>query len=303
MRRLFIICILLGCAGSVSAQQSSLYSQYIFNLFIVNPAYAGTRDALSLNAGYRAQWVGFEGAPTTQNFSIHSPLRKKNMSLGMQFQNDEIGARRATSFSGAYAYAIDFGGKRKLSFGLQGGMINYLMDWEALTFNERNDPAAYAIEPNKWIPNFDFGMMYITSKSYLGLSVTNLNRPGLSENELSDARLSSFVNLVGGKVYGVSKSVALKPGFLVRHELGGPVQFDLSLSSLFHNKVWLTTTYRYGFGMVASAHMYISEKFHFGYAYDWSMNNMATYQSGSHEIFIGYDISIYRSSNITPRYF
>lgn len=303
MKKLIISWVFFCCFVNAMAQQQALYSQYIFNLFMVNPAYAGSRDALAVNAGYRAQWVGFEGAPTTQNFSIHGPLRKKNMAMGLQFQNDEIGARRATSFAGTYAYSIFLGHASKLNFGLQAGMISYNMDWDALTFNERNDPAAYAIDPNQWIPNFDFGMMYITPRAYLGFSASNLSRPGLSDQIGSDARLHSHIQIVGGKVYELNPNMSIKPSFLLRQALGGPSQFELSLGSLFANTLWFTATYRHGFGMVASAHIYVTEKFHFGYAYDWTMGGMANFQGGSHELFIGYDIPIYKTTRMSPRYF
>jgi type IX secretion system PorP/SprF family membrane protein len=288
---------------SAHAQQHALYSQYIFNLFMVNPAYAGSRDALAVNAGYRAQWVGFEGAPTTQNFSIHGPLRNKNMAFGLQLQNDEIGARRATSFAGTYPYALQLSRARKISFGLQAGLINYNMNWDALTYNERNDPAAFAIDPNQWIPNFDFGMMYISPRSYFGISASNLSQPGLSNKTNNDSRLATHIHVVGGKVFEITPLVSIKPGFLLRQTIGGPSQFEMSLGGLFANSLWITATYRHGFGMVASAHYYVTEKFHFGYSYDWTMGKIAAFQGGSHEIFIGYDIPIYKSARMSPRYF
>lgn len=303
MKKLITIMVFGIVALSVCAQQQSLYSQYMFNLFVVNPAYAGSRDALSANVGYRAQWVGFEGAPTTQSFSVHGPLRNKNMALGLQFQNDVIGARKAPMAAIAYAYSIRLGHTEKLSFGLQAGMINYRIDWKELTYNRPNDPIAYSTNPNRWIPNFDFGMMYTAPRSYLGLSASSLNRNRLAVNDMSDARLNTFVNLVAGKVFEMSEDLALKPALLVRYSLDGPVQADLSLGALFYNRFWFTSTYRLGFGMVTSAHVYITEKFHVGYSYDLALNNMATYQSGSHEVFLGYDFGIYRKGKTNRRYF
>lgn len=293
----------LAIAGSVSAQQHALYSQYIFNLYMINPAYAGSRDALSANIGYRAQWVGFEGSPKTQNFSLHGPLRNKNMAVGIQFQNDEIGARNATSVSGTYAYSINLGHAQRLRFGLQGGLINYRMDWNALNYDERSDPAAWTNDPNRWIPNFDFGVMYTSAKAYAGISAVNLSQPALSSNDLGDARLSTHFHLMAGKVFEMNENIALKPGFLVRHTAGGPVSFDFSIGALLSNRFWVTAAYRYGFGMVGATHVYVTDKIHIGYAYDWTLNPMMTYQSGSHEIFIGYDLNIYRARQTTPRYF
>jgi len=303
MKRILLFVFISTAAFQAFGQQQALYSQYIFNLYMVNPAYAGTRDAISANVGYRAQWVGFEGAPTTQNFSVHGPLRKKNMALGLQVQNDQIGVRTAPMAAITYAYAVNLGKGQKLSFGLQGGVINYQMDWNALTYNERNDPGSYSTEPNRWIPNFDFGVMYVAPRSYIGLSANSMNTARLTVNDFSDARLNTFVNFVAGKVFPMSEQLALKPSVLVRHALGGPVQFDLNMSALFSNRFWFTTSYRYGFGMVVSAHVYITEQFHVGYAYDWALNNLATYQSGSHEIFIGYDFNLYKKSKKSIRFY
>ncbi len=299
----FLFFLMVFSSFGAHSQQHALYSQYIFNLFIVNPAYAGNREALSINAGYRAQWVGFDGSPRTQNFSAHGPIRAKNMALGLQFQNDVIGARRATSLAGTYSYSIRLNRKKKLSFGLQGSMLNYMIDWDKLSYGDSNEPIAYSIEPNRWIPNFDFGVMYSTAKGYLGFSAYNISNPNLSEQPESDARLSTHLQLMGGKVYELNRNFALKPGFFVRYAVDGPMQVDASLSALFANSVWLTTTYRHGFGMVGTAQVFISEKFHFGYSYDWTLNNLAAYQSGSHEIFIGCDLSILPAADRKPRYY
>lgn len=303
MKRVILAVLFLVFVQTLFAQQHSLYSQYIFNLYAINPAYAGSRDALSANLSYRAQWVGFEGAPKTQNFSVHSPLRKKNMAVGLQFQNDEIGARSATSISATYAYTLNLGAGKKINLGLQGGVINYTMDWNELTYDERNDPTAWSIDPNRWIPNFDFGAMYLTPRAYVGFSVVNLSEPSLSDSDQSDARLRTHLNLVGGKIFNISPKLDLKPGFLVRHDLGAAMQFDVSLSALLSNQFWFTATYRHNFGMVASAHVFITEKLHVGYAYDQTLNNMMTYQSGSHEIFVGYDMPIYKTPQIKPRFY
>lgn len=303
MKRIILSVVFIVFVQTLFAQQHSLYSQYIFNLYAINPAYAGSRDALSANLSYRAQWVGFEGAPKTQNFSIHSPLRQKNMALGLQFQNDEIGARNATSISGTYAYTVNLGRGKKLNFGLQGGVINYAMNWDELTYDERNDPAAWSVDANRWIPNFDFGAMYLTPRAYIGFSAVNLSEPSLSDSDQSDARLRTHFNLVGGKIFNVSPNLDLKPGFLVRHAAGGPPQFDISLSALLSNQFWFTTTYRHNFGIVGSVHVFITDKLHVGYAYDQTLNNMVTYQSGSHEVFVGYDMPIYKTPQLKPRFY
>lgn len=285
---LFFISPLCGMA-----QQHAIYSQYLFNLYAVNPAYAGELDALAASLSYRTQWVGFEGAPRTQNFNIHSPINRKNMALGLQVQNDEIGARSTPGLSAAYSYKIRLTQKSKLSFGIQAGVINYQYDWNKLEYNQAVDPVAFGASRNKWIPTFDFGMMYLTKDSYLGLSATGLNNPGTIESVSSDARLETFFNFVAGKIFKISNRLSLKPSTIVRKSLSSPYQFDLNLSARYLNRYWLTATYRYNFGMVLSAHLFVTERFHIGYSYDLPVNPLLSEQSGTHEIFIGYNFNIY----------
>lgn len=303
MRKVAAIIVLVLSGIAASAQQHALYSQYLFNLYMINPAYAGSRETLSANVGYRAQWVGFEGAPKTQNFSIHGPLRNKNMAAGLQFQNDATGARGMTAVSATYGYSLSLGRAQQLRFGLQGGVMNYRMDWNLLEYDRRNDPAAWSNDPNRWIPNFDFGVMYTSPRAYAGFSAMNLSRPALNNSEESDARLSTHFHLMAGKVFHVSENLALKPGFLVRHTRGGPVNFDITAGALISNTLWITTAYRKDFGIVGAAHVYVSEKIHFGYSYDWTLNPMMAHQSGTHEIFLGYDFNVFKSRQMTPRYF
>lgn len=303
MKKSAVIIIFVLSGVAASAQQHALYSQYIFNLYTVNPAYAGSREALSANVGYRAQWVGFEGAPRTQNFSVHGPLRKKNMAAGLIIQNDAVGARGMTNVSATYGYALNLGRAQQLRFGLQGGVMNYRMDWHMLDYEQRNDPASWADDPNRWIPNFDFGAMYTSPRAYAGFSAMNLSRPALNNTDESDARLNTHFHIMAGKVFRVSENLSLKPGFLVRHTHGGPVNLDFTAGALIVNTLWITTGYRKGFGMVGAAHVYVSEKIHFGYSYDWTLNPMLSHQSGTHEIFLGYDFNVFKSREMTPRFF
>ncbi len=292
IKKIAVIIAFLSPLCAVS-QQHAIYSQYLFNLYAVNPAYAGELDALAASLSYRTQWVGFDGAPKTQNFNIHSPINRNNMALGLQLQNDEIGARSTPGVSAGYAYKVRLTPNSKLSFGVQAGVINYQYDWNKLEYNQASDPVAFGASRNKWIPSFDFGVMYLTKDAYIGLSALGLNNPGTVESISSDARLETFFNFVAGKLFKISNRLALKPSTLIRKSLNSPYQFDLNFSARYLNRYWITATYRYDFGMVASAHFFITDRLHLGYAYDLPLNPLLTEQSGTHEIFIGYNFSIY----------
>lgn len=300
MRRLVVIAMFVLPLATFG-QQHGIYSQYIFNLFGVNPAYAGELDALSTSLSYRTQWVGFEGAPVTQSFSAHTPLPNKNMALGLQVQNDEIGARKTPSMSVAYAYKLKLGNKRKISMGLQAGIINYQYRWQDLNYRNEDEPVAYGTDGNKWIPNFDFGIMYIDPDKYVGFSVTSMNQAEIIKSEFSEASLGTFYNVVAGRVWEISEVLSLKPSTIIRKSKEGPLQFDLNFGAKIKNKFWLTTSYRYQFGFVFSGHFYINEHFHFGYAYDLPTNELLAEQSGTHEIFIGYEFNIFKTQSRKSR--
>jgi len=295
MRRIIgILLLLLFPIVNVSGQQHSLYSQYIFNLYAVNPAYAGERSAASTALSYRSQWVGFEGAPKTAYFSAHSPVRGKKLAVGMWFQNDEIGAREHSSLHGTISYKLRIDKKRRVSFALSGGALNHRFNWNELEFPNGSDPIGFVNESSQWRPVFDVGVMYIESQAYAGLSILSINSPDLSSLEIIDARFDPSVNLIGGYIFPLSRKVDLKASTLMRGQTDGSWTFDANLSARYKDVFWLTTTYRYQFGLVFSAHVYLNDNLHFGYSYDLITNALLAQQSGTHELFIGYDIDLYR---------
>lgn len=303
MKKALLISLSLSGFLTCTGQQQPLHSQYIFNLYMINPAYAGARKALSANVGYRAQWVGFDGAPTTRTFSVHSPIRKQSMSLGMMFQNETIGARETSHLSGAYAYRIKLSPKERLSFGLQAGAINYLYHWSKIDYERPGDPASYTMDRNVWLPSFDFGVLYTLDKGYVGFSATSLSRGRVNDLIVSDARLEPTWNFMAGKVFGVSEHFAIKPSLLARGLINGLAQFDINMSCLMQNALWLTTSYRYRYGMVFSAHYTVGQRMHIGYAYDAPFNTLRVAHVHSHEVFIGYDFNIYRQRSTPIKYF
>jgi len=304
MRKFVVISfvILVGFTESFG-QQHSLYSQYIFNLYAINPAYAGERNSVATALSYRNQWVGFEGAPKTAYFSAHSPILNNNLAVGFWFQNEQMGAREQTSMHGSVSYKLQLEGNKKISFALSGGALNHRYNWNELDFPDGSDPVAFVSEANQWRPVFDFGAMYLSSHGYVGLSILNLNGVELSESVIIDDRLEPSFNLIGGYIFPISNKVDLKPSALIRAQMNGAWQFDANLSARFMNALWITATYRYQFGMVFSGHFYLNDNLHFGYSYDLTTNSLLSQQSGTHELFIGYDFNLYKNKSSTQRTF
>ena len=296
-----LLVFVLMCSG-LMGQQHSIYSQYIFNLYSINPAYAGEREGLATGLSYRAQWVGFEGAPSTGEFFAHSPMKNRNMALGVQVRTDRIGARSNTGFSATYSYKVHLGEKSKISFGLNAGMANHTYRWSELDYPDGSEPLAAEGEDNIWSPTADFGIMYLSPDAYVGVGVVGIDGGKLLRSELSEARTERLVNVAAGVIFGLGENFALKPSALFK--LSADVfQFDAGLGARFFNSLWVTGTYRHEFGSVFSAHYFVDDRFHFGYAFDLPSNDLLSHQNGTHEIFIGFDLNYYPQKTASPRRF
>lgn len=303
IRKTFIACLALLAVSSAWGQQQGLYSQYMFNLMAINPAYAGNKDAISLNLSHRSQWIGFEGAPITQNFNMHGPLKKQNMAVGFQASHEQIGARSVFGVQGIYSYKIPMR-VGQFSFGLQAGIYLYQYKRDKLDYKDINDPILASPDPNMFVPVIDFGVLYSNKTNYIGLTLNQLNNQSHVQNsDSSDSRLYSHVSLIGGKVFTLNRYVALKPSFLVRAAELSAVTFDASMGVFINKTLWLGGSYRYQFGFIGSVQYYINDHFSVGYSYDLPTNPLLTYQSGTHEVYIGYDFSIFRSKIKSPRFF
>jgi type IX secretion system PorP/SprF family membrane protein len=142
------------------AQQAPMYSNYMHNMLAVNPAYAGSRNALSLTALHRSQWVRFADAPSTQTINVHSPITAKHIGLGLSLMNDRLGVVNNTSAFVSFAYKIQINKQSRLALGLSGGVNLIQANLSSLALDQQNDPAFQANLKNKALGNFGFGMHY-----------------------------------------------------------------------------------------------------------------------------------------------
>jgi type IX secretion system PorP/SprF family membrane protein len=165
----FVSCLTLG-AMTVQAQQVPMYTHYMYNTLAVNPAYAGSRDALTLTGLYRSQWVGFKGAPETQTFTMHTPLRNEHIGLGLAVVNDKIGPVNNTSVVGDFAYRIKLNEKSKLAFGISAGANLFQANLSALNLDQQTDPTFQNNVNNHVTPNVGFGAYYSRERFYAGVS-------------------------------------------------------------------------------------------------------------------------------------
>ncbi len=307
MKALKYILIGLFFAGihQVNAQQDPMFSQYMFNMLSVNPAYAGSADLLSVNAIYRDQWVDFDGAPRTQTITAHSPLRKETISVGGSIINDAHGPIRQTGVYGDVSYRIFFD-RSKLAFGLKGGINFFQANLLDLSPVESDDPAFQQNISNRTLPNFGAGVMWYSQTSYVGLSV-----PKILTNKLIEGTLPDFSNnaekqhffLVAGTVLEVNNYINFKPAGTLRVVNGAPPSFDLTANFMFYEKFWVGAMYRFQESVGMLLQYEINNKMRVGYAYDYSTTDIGNYSSGSHEIMLGIDFGKNAGADISPRFF
>lgn len=194
MKKLFTVIVFLCLANTLFAQQDAMFTQYMFNGLVLNPAYAGSREVLSATALYRNQWVGIDGAPKTVTFSMHAPVRNEKIGLGIIFCNDRLGITNTNNIGLNYAYRITFKNKARLSLGLQASVLQYRADFASIahSFSPSVFDPAFSQVINRWLPNFGTGIYYYTNKFYVGASVPNilLNRLNDGGNSFPSGRQS-----------------------------------------------------------------------------------------------------------------
>lgn len=309
MKRILIVAIVALFSVSSYAQQDAEYSFYMFNGLYLNPAYAGSRDAISAMALSRYQWTKIEGAPRSASISLHSPLKNNNVALGLIYTHDRLGVTQSDGLTLDFAYRIPLGKKKttKLSFGLSGSMTHYrsyLTDASIIDAGDPNFQSNY----HAWMPNFGAGVYLYSPKYYVGFSVPHFLNLSLNEklwnatgNDLTAHQYNHYL-LTAGYVFNLGKSVKFKPSFLMKYVRNAPVDFDITAAFLFIDRVWLSVGHRVGDSYIFSGQFYITPQFRVGYAYDLTVSGLSKYAGGTHEVMLGYDFIYDKSRIVNPRY-
>jgi type IX secretion system PorP/SprF family membrane protein len=285
---------------NATAQQDAMYSQYMFNMLSVNPAYAGSREVTSLTALKRWQWLNVEGAPRSATFSADLPVWKKKIGLGIQLLTDKIGVTRSNSVLTSYSYRIKLKKNSTLAFGLQAGFTNMRSDLASINTTSGSDPI-FMQNVNTWLPNFGAGIYYRNENFYAGLSSPHLLNNKIPEGTQSVQKPHYF--LMGGYMFEQSENLLVKPSVLIRYVNGAPVQGDINLNVWFQKKIGAGISYRTSDAFVVMAEFMINRKVSFGYAYDIIITPLNNYASGSHEIMLRYQMGLPRKENFKLSYF
>jgi type IX secretion system PorP/SprF family membrane protein len=301
-----IIAIALFSCSVVVAQQLPQFTQYMYNTISINPAYAGSREALSIVGLHRSQWVGFKGGPITQTLSVHTPLRNDRIGLGLSFIEDDLGPQNFSYIYGDFSYSIPTGSDGKLAFGLKAGFTQFSFDTDfRLDEANQNDPLIYGTE-DRWSPNVGAGVYWSTDRIYAGLSAPRiLNNDTSNKSDFKALERISYYLTVGG-VLDISKSIKFKPAALIKATNGAPVSYDLTANFLFNEKFWLGGSYRINEQTAAIGGIVdfqVSRQLRLGYAYEKPISDIADYTTGTHEILLIYEFKFLSSKLKSPRYF
>ncbi|TXC85437.1 PorP/SprF family type IX secretion system membrane protein [Luteibaculum oceani] len=303
--------ILLGGAFNASAQQDPLSTLYIQNPASVNPGYSGSKEALNATLSHREQWVGFDGAPSTTNFNIHSPIQDKSLALGLGVYNDEIGPVTNTGFYVDVVYRFQVTRDGFLRVGLRGGGSLFNADFANVNTSQEQgngsstDPAFAQSISGEFLPTIGFGAYFSNQKFFGGISVPSFlpNEVVPEGSQFASYRQNMHVHAMAGALVELNPQIFLKPSFAVRYTSGAPVALDVTANAIFFEKFGVGVMHRLGDSFGGILQFFLTEQFTLGYSYDYTTSDLGMYNNGTHEVMLSYDF-IYRSSRIrSPRYF
>lgn len=304
IKKVLIATAVLFSSAISFAQQDPQYTQYMYNMNLVNPAYAGSEDMLSLNFLARAQWVGIKGAPRTITFNAHAPVGRK-VGLGFSAFSDELGPVKEQNVYADFSYTLKVNEKANLALGLKAGFSFFKANLSDLITNNP-DPAFLDNNINRTLPNFGFGAFYYTEKLYVGASIPNVLKTvhfKKSNGQRSTATNVSHYFITGGMVFNLSETVKMKPSFMAKVVSGAPLSADGSLNFLFNEKFELGISHRINESFSGLVNFRVNNKLRLGYAYDHTLTALGDFNSGSHEVFVLFNFDFQDDKIKSPRFF
>lgn len=295
--------LLLFLFGAVVyAQQDPQYTQYMYNMNVVNPAYAGSKESLSLTGLYRKQWSGFEGAPETFTLAIHSPVGEK-VGLGLSAIKDELGPVKETNVFADFSYTLDLSASLKLALGVKAGVTFHDVGLTGLELIHPGDPFFSENIDNSY-PNVGAGAFLYADNFYVGLSAPNLIKSvHLDENGLKYGSEELHYFATAGYIFDVNNNFKLKPSVMVKSSFDAPVSFDANLNALFFERFEIGGSYRLDDSFSGLVGFQFSPMLRIGYAYDHVVSDLSAITSASHEVILTFDLYFKKKVLRSPRFF
>jgi len=292
-----------------AAQQDPIFTQYMYNGQVINPAYAGIWEKAGFTALVREQWSGINRAPLTEAISIHTPLFSESVGVGLNILNETFAYQEKLMILADYAYEISLTPTQRLRFGLKFGFTNYrnpLTDYQLYPDGEYDPPFSEDIDL-KFLPNFGLGFFLYEENYYIGLAMPKLIENDFTYNYNNYSVQSELrtIYLNGGYVFFLDpfNRTIFKPTAMVRYTRGLPLQFDISANFLFFERMWVGAMLRSGNAICASTQFFLTKNLRFGFAMDITYNEIFPYQNGTYEFTVGWDMDFYGRSYIRAKYF
>ena len=311
MKKIIIFISFFFYITSISAQQDPEYTHYMYNMSVVNPAYAsGVPAMLNLGALYRTQWVGAVGAPKTFTFFGHTAINDK-VEVGLSLISDDIGdgAKKENNVYADFAYVLNLGGQNRLSLGLKAGFSSIQTNFNGfvLQSGDTSTDLAFAEDVNVSKPNIGVGAYFFRNNFYVGLSAPNLlNTKHIEEKSGINAFGSEDIHtfLTAGYVFQINDKVKLKPAFMTKYVTGAPLSIDITANVLYNNKFEFGAAYRIDDAISALVNINVTPSLRVGYAYDYTLSNLGQFNSGTHEIMLLFDLDLLgKGFDKSPRFF
>jgi type IX secretion system PorP/SprF family membrane protein len=311
MRALLTSLLLLPAA--FFAQYDGLFTQYMFNEVFINPAYAGSKEAMSATLLNRQQWVSFPGRPVTTSMSLHGPLKDGKMGAGLSILNEKIGVLNRNLIYGTYAYRLKLDEKSTLAMGLMAGIdnqLNRLGQVKASSDGSPADPQFTQNTPNVFAPNAGAGVYYNNEQFYAGLSVPRLidnavrfspSGATIKTTRVSPSKFTYY--FTGGYLFRLQEDLKMRANVMIKAVKNAPAQFDLGANFLIRDMIWAGMSYRSASAVSALLGAQVNKQFFVCYSYDYSTSKIQNYSQGSHEIVLNYLFSFSGKKVVTPRYF
>ena len=305
--KIYIVLALMLCLTDMYSQQDPQYSQYMYNMNVVNPAYAGSRGTLSIGLLGRSQWTNVNGGPQTMTFDAHAPVGKR-VGMGLSVIADEIGPAKEQNIYADVSYTITTSENGRLAFGLKGGVT--LLDVNLLDVilpqTATGDDPLFDENINDAFPNFGAGVYYYTGKFFAGFSVPNILKSEHLDKDNINTKASEEMHyfLTSGYVFDLSSTLKFKPSFMVKGVTGAPISFDINANFLMYDRFEVGASYRWQDAVSILFNFGVTRSFRVGYAYDYTISEFSNSNTGgSHEIILLYDIDFTKKNLKSPRFF
>lgn len=294
--------LFISIAGS--AQQDPGYTQYMYNPLTVNSAYAGSTGTLEAVLIHRSQWVGIDGAPSTQSFTVHTPLGNDKIGLGFSAVNDNLGPSNELYLDANFSYTLMLSYTTRLALGVKAGARMLNVDWSKGRYYDGTDVLLNSNIDNKLTPSIGAGAYLYGEEWYVGASVPSFIRSDYYDDVQQSVELERLhYYLMAGYVFDFSDALKFKPAMLVRGVNGAPLSLDVSANFLIQEKFMIGAGYRWEDSVSVLAGFQLSKNFFVGYSYDYTTTDLNKYNDGSHEILLRFQLSPKSNQIKSPRFF